>query len=133
LRPKKPVKDQLGTSWKLRELMPHVINITVANKRTSRTTKFITKTKHALTAESEAMAKIFPLKQGRMTARHMVRLVPTAVVPTTLKLYAAARPRQISGFLPHRMPPLEKLRMLSSMPSALPLVSAKPETDVQYT
>ena len=91
------------------------------------------KMKHALTAESEAMAKIPPLKQGRMTARHVVRLVPTAVVPTTSRLYAAARPRQTSRFLCHRMPPLEKLRMLSLTPSALPLVSTRPETDARYT
>ena len=92
MRPKNPVKGQLGSSWKLRELMPHAVNIGVANRRTSRTTKFTTKMKHALTAGNEAMAKILTIKQDRVTALHMVRPVPTAVVPTTLRLYAAARP-----------------------------------------
>ena len=58
IEPKKPVKGQLGGSWKLRELMPPAVNIAMANRRTSRTTKFTTKMKHALTAENEAMAKI---------------------------------------------------------------------------
>lgn len=133
MRPKKRVKDQLGAPWKPRELMPPVANIAMANKRTPRTTKFTTKMTLALTVDSEAMAKILPLKQGRMTARPMVRLVPTAVVPTTLRLYSAARLRQTSRLLPYRISRPEKWRMLSLTPSALPLVSARPETDVRYT
>ncbi|KAK2554065.1 hypothetical protein P5673_024411 [Acropora cervicornis] len=51
--------------------MPPEANIAMATKRTSRTTKFTTKMTQALTVESEAMAKIPLLKQGRMTARPM--------------------------------------------------------------
>ena len=93
-------------------------------------TKFTTKVKHALTAENEAMAKIPPLKQESMTALHMARFVPTTVVLTTSRLYATARPSQTSNFLPHQMPLLEKLRMLFTMPSAVPPVSARPKMDV---
>ena len=82
---------------------------------------------------NDAMAKISPLKQERMIAPHMVRLVPTAVVPTPSRLYAAARPSQTLSFLPHQMPLPEKMGMLLLTPSALPLVSARPETDVRYT
>ena len=37
----------------------------------------------------------------------MIRLVPTAVVPTTSRLYAAARPSQTSSFLLHYTPTRE--------------------------
>ena len=85
--------------------------------------------KHALTVENEAMAKMPPLKQESMAALHMARIVPTTVVLTTSRLYATARPSKTSSFLPHQMPLLEKLRMLFSMPSALPPVSARPKMD----
>ena len=126
-------KNSAGCLLETQGEVPPTVNIAAANKRTSRTTKFTTKMKHALTVEKEAMAKIPALKQQRMTAPHMERLVPTAVIPTTSKLYAAARPRQTSRFLPHQMPPTEKLRMLSLTPSALLLISARPEMAVRYT
>ena len=130
MRPKKLVKGQLGGSWKLREQTPPAVDTAVANRGTSGTTKFTTNMKHALTVENKAMAKIPQPKQERMNAPHMVRPVPTVVGPTTSRLPAAARPSQTPNSLPHQMPLLEKLRMLSLMPSALPLVSARPKTDV---
>lgn len=60
------------------------------------------------------------------------RVVPT-VIPNTLRLYAAGRPSQTSSFLSHQMVQPEKLKMLSLLPSTLPLVSARTERDVPYT
>ena len=57
---------------------------TMANRRISRAAKFTTTMKHALTEGNKAMAKMPPLKQERMTAPHMARFVPNAVVPTTM-------------------------------------------------
>ena len=79
-----------------------------------------------------AMAKIVPTKMRKNDCPTYKRVVPT-VISNTLRLYAAGRPSQTSSFLSHQMALPEKLRMLSLMPSTLPLVSARTKRDLPYT
>ena len=62
MRPKKLVKSQLGSSWKVREQRPPAVNTAVANRRTSRTTKFTTNIKTCSHCGKRGHGKNFPAK-----------------------------------------------------------------------